>query len=193
MYEPEKYWENRGKHYKHSESQDELVNLEMCVREYLPEDRGILEIGSGLGRVYLFLKNRSLGLEDRFTMCDFVDSFRIACMRNTGILPAEWDGKSLVYDDSKFYFVISFSVLLHVPPSDIESFFKEHVRVTGKYLFIATWYEKKKRVEKKIASHCFEHDYFSLFERNNLRILKNMECRNPKRGNWLMEKIDAQF
>lgn len=190
MYDPKRYWEKRGKHYEHLESQDELVNLEICIREYPLERRRLLEIGAGDGRVYLFLKDKALGLEDRFAMCDFVDSFRSVCMRNTGIMPDKWDGKSLLYSDGEFYFVISFSVLLHVPPADIDGFFKEHVRVTEKYLFIATWHEKEKE-GRKSSSHCFKHDYFSLFERNNLRILKNMECENPKRGNWLLEKIDA--
>lgn len=191
MYNPKRYWQKRGKHYEHLESQDELVNLEICIREYPPERRRLLEIGAGDGRVYLFLKDKALGLEDRFAMCDFVDSFRSACMRNTGIMPDKWNGKSLIYGDSSFYFVISFSVLLHVPSPNIDSFFKEHVRVAEKYLFIATWHEKEKEPRRKSSSHCFEHDYFSLFERNNLRILKNMECENPKRGNWLLEKIDA--
>ena len=59
-----------------------------------------------------------------YHMCDFVESMRYNCLRNTDILPDYWNGITLPYPDKRFDFVISFSVFLHVPPADIRSRFR---------------------------------------------------------------------
>ena len=190
MYEPKTYWNAVGKDYRaKSERVDELFNLEKCIRRYVPLEENILEVGSGNGRVYHFLRERMPEIEGRYKMCDFVDSFRNACRQRTGILPRRWNGKTLPYSDGKFNLVVSFSVLLHVPSSDIERFIKAHIRVSSRYLFIATWYE----VGDDWVSQgpYFRHDYFSLFEENNLRVAETLKCSNPRRANWLLEKTDA--
>lgn len=190
MYDPKTYWSEMGKDYRaKSEREDELLNLESCIHKYVPPKESILEVGAGNGRVYLFLRDKIPKIEGRFEMCDFVDSFRKACEQNTGILPFEWDGRALLCSDGEFYFVVSFSVLLHVPESDINEVFKEHVRAARRYLFIATWFE----AGDDWASHgpYFRHDYFSLFEENNLRVAETLKCSNPRRANWLLEKTDA--
>lgn len=188
MYKPKEYWNKVGRSYKpKTERGDELFNLERCVREYTSAGDKLLEVGSGNGRLYLFLQNRNSEIADRFEMCDFVDSFRQVCKRNTGILPKKWDGRTLPYVDGEFSFVISFSVLLHVPTSDIEKVFKEHVRVSKQYLFIATWFEKNS--DWASSGVCFRHNYFSLFAKNNLRIIEDIKCSHPRRGNWLLEKM----
>lgn len=190
MYNPKEYWNEAGRNYKAtSERKDELLNLAECVCEYLPSKERVLEVGSGNGRVYLFLRDKITEIESRFEVCDFADSFRNECRRKTGLVPVKWDGKTLPYADNEFCFVVSFSVLLHVPTSDIAKVFKEHVRVAKRYLFIATWFEKG----DEWVSHgpYFRHDYFSLFAENNLRFVKVVKCSNPRRGNWLLERINA--
>lgn len=192
MYNPKVYWSKVGKNYRvTTERDDELINLEKCIRTYTVSEERILEVGCGNGRVFHFLRCRNADLEGRFEMCDFVYSFRKACKEKMGVLPARWDGKVLPYDDDEFNFVVSFSVLLHVPSSEIAKFFKEHVRVSNRYLFIATWFE----TGDEWASHnaYFRHAYYSLFAENGLRIVEMMNCSHPRRANWLLEKIDAQF
>ena len=196
-YNPKSYWEKRGKKYKHVENIDELDNLYNLLNSISIIDKGmsILDVGSGDGREYIYLNRKGIVNKDNFTMCDFSDSFRSVCYRNTKIVPDAWDGVTLPYKDNSFDIVVSFSVLLHVLPKNIDNFLKEHVRVSKKYLFIATWYEggEKPKNRKKVADYCFEHDYYNLFKNNNLGILKEIECYpdNGKliRRNWWLEKI----
>ena len=192
MYNPKEYWSKIGADYKaKSERDDELLNLGQCIRKYVPQGKSVLEVGAGNGRVYHFLHERMPEIEGRYKMCDFVDSFRNACRQRTGILPRRWNGKTLPYSDGKFSLVVSFSVLLHVPSSDIEKFIKEHIRVSSRYLFIATWYEAGD--DWASQGPYFRHDYFLLFKENKLRVVETMKCSHPRRANWLLERMDAKF
>lgn len=191
VYDPKSYWEKRGKKYKHPEHIDELENLFNFIAPF--HNINILDVGAGDGRVYLYLKEKGLSIsKDNFVMCDFSDSFRYICQKNTGILPESWDGKTLPYKDNSFDMVLSFSVCLHVLPSLIDNFIKEHTRVSKKYLFIATWYENGKGKNGAVAEHCFEHDYYNLFNINKLKIIKEIECYKVNnsyvRRNWFLEK-----
>ena len=116
-------------------------------------------------------------------LCDFVESMRYNCLRNTDRLPDYWDGKILPYSDNSFDFVISFSVLLHVPSCDIENIIAEHIRVCRKHFFIATYAGGL----GKLAEHCFEHDYKSLFEKFEIKIVDEKFFQNGLRVNWLLE------
>ena len=196
-YNPEHYWHKRGVDYQASgEALEavEVVNLKNIIWHFTDDDVLFLEVGSGYGRIYkelLFplgtLKINTAIEENKrnnYTMCDFVESMRYNCLRNTGRLPDYWDGKTLPYPDKQFDFVISFSVLLHVPPDMIENVFAEHVRVCKKYVFIATYNGGL----DNLAPHCFEHDYKKLFEAHDLKIIDEKFFQNGLRVNWLLER-----
>jgi len=191
-YNPKIYWEKRGGQFKEIKHLDELENLYSFVAPAYDTNKNIkiLEVGSGNGRVYLYLNDKKIANKNNFTMCDFSNSFRKVCYKNTKIYPDSWDGKKLPYKDNEFDLVISFSVLLHVLPDDIENFFEEHLRVSKKYCFIATWYENLDRIQSK--DYCFEHDYYSLFSKNKLKILNDVNCDlvdgKYRRKNWLICK-----
>jgi len=195
-YNPEDYWHKRGANYQapgEALESPEVENLKKIVSLFTDYDTSFLEVGSGYGRIYeeLFFPLGAKGKvvyvdmnRNNYAMCDFVESMRYNCLRNTDILPDYWDGKTLPYSDNYFDFVISFSVMLHVPPCEIENVFAEHVRVCKRYLFIATYFGGLER----LAEHCFEHDYKSLFKKHNLKIIDEKFFQNGLRVNWLLEK-----
>ena len=183
-YDPEKYWHTRGANYVapgEDAEQPEVDNLKELAVDNLVD---ILEVGSGYGRIYKELYPPLSLAATGFTMCDFVESMRYKCLRNTGILPDYWDGVELPYNDNEFDLVISFSVLLHIKPDKIEQALKEHVRVCKKHLFIATYFGGLDR----LAPHCFEHDYKSMFEKMGLKIEDEKFFQSGLRVNWLLGK-----
>ena len=190
-YNPEKYWHERGANYIAPGEESERPEVENLLNIIGPNmfTYPILEVGSGYGRIYKtlvavvsdYLEPKNLSF---FTMCDFVESMRYKCLRNTDVLPDYWDGNELPYNDNEFDLVISFSVLLHVPPENIEQILKEHARVCNKYLFIATYFGGLDR----LAEHCFGHDYKSLFKKLNLKIEDEKFFQAGLRVNWLLGK-----
>lgn len=189
QYNPEDYWHKRGADYQASGEVLEAVEIENLKKLMaLSDSRNItintaLEVGSGYGRIFKELIAAGIFQPQHYGMCDFVESMRYNCLRNTDILPDYWNGRTLPYPDNYFDFVISFSVLLHVPPADIETVFAEHIRVCKKYFFIATYNTGFDR----LASHCFEHDYKRLFQKHDLKIIDENFFQNGLRVNWLLE------
>lgn len=197
MYNPEDYWNKRGANYRGSDDVlPEIENLKKIVKHFTDYDSMFIEVGTGYGRIYNALEphihNIGIGIETKdilpivcsnYKMCDFVESMRYRCEQNTGRLPDYWDGKTLPYPDNYFDFVISFSVLLHAPPCEIERVFAEHVRVCRKHFFIATYAGGLER----LAEHCFEHDYKKLFEKYDLKIIDEKFFQDGLRVNWLLE------
>lgn len=185
-YIPKKYWQERGKNYSVSaDTSKELLSLKYLLKVFGKKNDNILEIGSGYGRIYNYL-NESQDFEIPFyTMCDFVKSMRDECENQTGIRPDPWDGKTLPYYGDIFDWVISFSVMLHVPPSVFYNHFRETVRVSRKYIYIATYYGPNKNLSK----HCFRHNYDSLIEEFKLDIVYKRLFMEGKRINWLLRKF----
>ena len=124
-------------------------------------------------------------------MCDFTDSFINTCAEKTGIQPTKWDGQHLPYADSSFELVISFSVFLHVPHDKIREALKEHIRVSSKYVFIATFYTDS--CTWPLSPHMFLHNYPLLFSELGLNVVKEIKCHldngNYLRRNWMLEKV----
>lgn len=178
MYNPEDYWNKRGADYKGSDHVlVEIENLKKIVKHFTDDDTMLLEVGSGYKETVLSF------CPERCWLCDFSESTRENCFQRTGIFPDYWDGKTLPYPDNYFDFVISFSVLLHAPPCEIERVFAEHVRVCRKHFFIATYAGGLER----LAEHCFEHDYKKLFEKYDLKIIDEKFFQDGLRVNWLLE------
>lgn len=187
IYDPETYWHKRGADYQAPGEvleSPEVINLKKKICFLANEKTKFLEVGSGYGRIYIELSTMHPTGDIYYSMCDFVESMRYNCLRNTDILPDYWNGKTLPYSDNRFDFVISFSVLLHVPPDMIETVFAEHIRVCKKHLFVATYAGGLDR----LASHCFEHDYKKLFKKHDIKIVDEKFFQNGLRVNWLLEK-----
>jgi hypothetical protein len=160
-YDPVQYWEERAKTYDVLEFQNPKESE--LLYESLKYYNYFLEVGPGAGRVYLYLKGR---LNINYQCCDISKSMRDKFYRNTGINPDPWDGVTLPYGDGGFEVVISFNVLLHVPSNKIMKHLSELLRV-GRYVYIATYNGKN----KKLSKHCFSHDYETMFMELNASIL----------------------
>ena len=194
VYNPKKYWQKRCKNYTPHDTCDELLNMFDLLNTHMINTSEILEVGSGDGRLYNYLKTKKKQIVKRYVMCDFAESCRKICKKNTGILPDGWDGIRLPYESDSFDCLISFSVMLHVPCSDIGLFFKEHVRVTKTFLFIATWWEDCREIDtiKDGISHgnCFMHNYYTLFKDNDAEIIDEKSFKVDgiyKRRNWFLK------
>lgn len=185
-YIPEEYWHARGMNYVapgEIDESPEVDNLKDLFLEHNLLESKILEVGSGYGRILKELnKMLFITIPLDYSMCDFVESMRYKCLRETGKLPEKWDGKELPYNDGEFDLVVSFSVLLHVLPEDIEKVLAEHVRVTNHYIFIATYNGNL----EKLAPHCFKHDYLFLFEKLKLEVVNYKTYQKGLRANWLL-------
>lgn len=185
-YIPEQYWHERGMNYVapgEIDESPEVDNLKGLILEHNMLDAKILEVGSGYGRIMQEL-NKMLFITKPldYSMCDFVESMRYKCLRETDKLPELWDGRELPYNDGQFGLVISFSVLLHVLPEMIEQVLAEHARTTNHLLFIATYDGNL----EKLAPHCFKHDYFGMFEKLGLKIVNYKTFQKGLRANWLL-------
>jgi ubiquinone/menaquinone biosynthesis C-methylase UbiE len=185
-YDPVIYWQWRSENWKRAKREDEHQNTVDCVRRFLPEKGMILDSGSGDGQIFLHLREEfGDSLDGRYIMCDIVDGMREKCLEKTGILPTKWDGTQFTFEDNTFDLVLSISVFLHVKPDNIEKFLAEHVRVCKGHMFIATWYDGSEK--KKSSSHCFQHDYYSLFDKFGLEIVEDRKTLGGKRRNWVLK------
>lgn len=165
---------------------DEIEYLASLILQHKKEIQLILDVGSGFGFVYQYLKEHNILSATSYTMVDFVNEVRTACQKEIGILPDYWDGKTLQYDTNYFDLVISHTVLLHVQPSIIARVISEHARVTRKYIYVATYIGNK-----ELAYWNFKHDYLSLFEKNKLKIIESHIPQIKGRINWLLEKENS--
>lgn len=179
MYDPVRYWQRRGAHYRGKRTPGELEQLAGALRQLQPVD--VLEVGSGAGRLLSYLREhvvlQDIGAE--YSMCDFVDSMIDSCEHRTGVRPDKWDGERLPYSDRAFDLVISFSVLLHVPPSALARLWAEHVRVSNRWIYVASMASSAVMP----ALHCFVHDYVRLFE--GVRVVDVVTF--DSRRHWLID------
>ncbi len=184
IYLPQKYWESRGNNYVINEKEYddgvEIPTLDNLIKKLLLYDSPILEVGSGYGRIYQEIGKKC----SNYTMCDFSNSMRRECKLRTDILPDHWDGLRLPYPDNSFDLVILFSVLLHVPDEQIKKFFAEICRVSGNYIFIATYTDN----QSITADHVFRHDYIKLFKQEGLKTVFEKKINDGLRANWLVKK-----
>jgi glycosyltransferase involved in cell wall biosynthesis/ubiquinone/menaquinone biosynthesis C-methylase UbiE len=183
-YKPQEYWENRGANYevntKEYNSDTEIPILENIIEKNNLSGSAILEVGSGYGRIYQEVGRKC----SNYTMCDFSNSMRRECKMRTNILPDYWDGLKLPYPDNSFDLVILFSVLLHVPDEKIKKFFAEISRVTGNYIFIASYTGHLSIT----ADHVFKHDYNKIFKEEGLKTVFEKKIKDGLRTNWLVKK-----
>lgn len=174
-YDPREYWGQPRKRHKAIVpiATSEGTTLARTLRMLAPAS--VLEVGSGWGRVYVALK--SLGLAENVTLCDFTEHQRRCCLEATGVKPDAWDGVTLPYGDDSFDLVLSFDVMLHVPPADLARFVAEHVRVTRRWLYVASL-----RQGVSAAAHCFVHEY------DFMPMRQVTLAKFGDRAHWLLEK-----
>ena len=141
----------------------------------------ILEVGTGDGRIYQYWKERNHWPRwERYHGCDISAEWAKLCEERTGLHVDVYDGITLPYDDDSFDWVISFSVLLHVPPADVAQHVAELVRVARRYVFVSTY----TGTSEGLAPHCFAHDYGALF--GGLRVIEYRRFVAEQNAQWLI-------
>jgi len=182
VYKPVNFWNERAEAWRKKRAYFTGVGAQN-VRKWIevhgqPSDK-FLEVGPGNGKVY-----RGMGFnQDRFYMAELAPEMARMCQEETGAPVTLWDGETLPWVDNTFDWVISISVMQHVPPENIRQFVNEHARVTGKFLLVATCAAKKNK-----EAHNFWHDYLSLFEAAGLRIVEEQKIKGRKSIQWLLQK-----
>ncbi len=170
-----KCWENR-------KDKKEIEFLCHFIKKY--NINSIIDIGSGTGTIYWFLKTQNYINNIYYKMVDFSSKLRTLCQKLTGILPDEWNGVKLKYNNDEFDLGISHSVLFHVDEKNIKNFLIENTRVC-KYFFIATYNGKN----QNLADENFSHNYIKLFKECNLQILEEIQSNVKYRMVWLLKKL----
>ena len=170
---------SRGKYI-----QPELDHIAATIKRIKPQK--ILDVGTGYGMIWLWLTQCKIMPRLDYTACDWTEEYRDFHKETTGVRPVKWDGITLPFDDGAFDFVMSYSVLLHVPPEDLVGVFKEMVRVSSQWLYVHT-----ARPFKKSGITDFNHDYYKLYEAFGVQIVDELESLDGRRVNWLLEKEKA--
>jgi ubiquinone/menaquinone biosynthesis C-methylase UbiE len=155
-------------------------SLVALMAHYMGAGDSFLEVGSGDGRIYDYTARHLSEVAIRYHACDISAEYAKLCEERTGLAVDVYDGVTLPYDDDSYDWVISFSVLLHVPPADIERHVAELVRVARRYVFVSTY----TGTSEGLAPHCFAHHYYELFYR--LRVVEYRHFVNEDNTQWLI-------
>jgi len=185
-YEPISYWDWQAPSYRPPELGRLGEQLVRWMGEYGIAANHVLEVGSGNGRIYKLVMNDSFGIEYgiNYMMVDVAPEMAGQCQRNTGEPVMLWDGITLPYMDNTFDWVISFSVLLHVPPADIAQHVAELARVSRRFVFVSTYTS----VQSFTFGHCFRHNYDQLFKDAGLSVVDKRRFEREKQTQWLLKK-----
>lgn len=197
-YDPFKFWE-RNNHMKNTlQHKLETAQLMAVYDKFVvldcPQTPTILEVGPGKGRILKAF--RASGRAINMTMVDIVDLPRKICRDETGSIPDKWNGRILPYPDASFDLVILFDVLLHVKPAMLLDFWKEQVRVSRKFIFVATGIRHPMPGPPEYTGiiWCFNHDYKKLFSKSVTiiaeKLFKNQKTTKERRD-WLLKKVEV--
>lgn len=171
IYDPKTYWEHRSRTRGYEKytivrpTEDKLISK--VINNY--NIKSLVEIGVGTGRFFPIYKRYNLEVIG----CDISEKF-IEIANNLGfnyqlIL---YSKTTIPIEDSKSDIVLSSEMLLHVPEKDIEEVFKEHIRISKKYILIIVSHnaEGKKLPFSNVTD--FDHNYEELIKKYNLKILE---------------------
>ena len=183
-YEPISYWDWRAPSYRPPELGRLGEQLLWWIDDYAELGESMLEVGPGNGRVYKLIMDLWAGMDFDYQMVDIAPEMAMMCYANTGILPDIWDGKRLPYDDASYDWLLSFSVLLHVPPADIAQHVAELARVSRRFVFVSTYTS----VSAFTFAHCFRHNYDRLFKDAGLSVVDKRRFEREKQTQWLLKK-----
>lgn len=192
-YDPVCYWNKRAEKEGAEWKPHALDNLVNWYLSYFGTDNvaSALDVGCAWGRALRRFKQRNVAID--MTMCDISETYLEICRKEHNVEPDLWDGKTLPYNDESFNLVISNSLLVHVPYKMIQRVWDEQMRVSKRFIFIGTNHGSSRKnvgghegIGKKLAPHCFFHDYKALIEDSNLKILNELFFSN--KVNWWLEK-----
>ena len=172
------YWISRARdlHDKYGNTQGGFETLRQSIRLVCPNQ--ILEIGCGNGRnfpLYDMLSIKEVVGQD-------ISNSALIIAKNRGFSDyqlVQAPVTSLTYPDKYFDLVVSNRVLQHIPPEEVEPIIETICRL-GKYIYIneATLEEVGNCFE---SFYMFVHDYKTLFEKHQFKIIQEMKEENQCR------------
>jgi ubiquinone/menaquinone biosynthesis C-methylase UbiE len=181
-YDPQTYWDARAASYAPGDCGVLATSLLWWIDDQAVMGESMLEVGSGNGRIYELVVDLCPDMEFGYQMVDIAPKMIAVCEAATGIKPQLWDGQRLPYDDNIFDWVLSFSVMLHVPPADIAQHIAEHARVSRRFVFVSTY----TGIASSLSSHCFRHAYEQLFEQAGLAVVERRRFKREQQTQWLL-------
>lgn len=192
-YNSVEFWDHYAVHNKRAwnkpENYYEMDNLIGWIETHTALESSVLDVGSGWGRFWLRCQEK--GLKREISMCDISTEYIEQTLVNTGIIAEEWDGNTLPYEDNNFDFVVAQSVLLHVKPYLIKRVFRELVRVSKNYIYIAApnipCTLERMRADRKEGTWCFAHDYSGMIKASGLTIVDSRKFSGLRMA-WLLQK-----
>jgi ubiquinone/menaquinone biosynthesis C-methylase UbiE len=193
VYSPKEFWSayavNHPKAWNKDEQYKELRNLLGWIRKYLWPDATILDVGSGWGRFVQFCQAEKL--PNPIQMVDIADTYINQAFETTGQRPDQWNGQTLPYEANSFDLVVAQSVLLHVKPAMLDRVWNELIRVSDKFVYVATsypaWTIERWAEDHKPGCWCFAHDYYDLIRKSRLTIIEEYHP-GENRIAWLLQK-----
>ncbi|MFH1482488.1 MAG: class I SAM-dependent methyltransferase [Patescibacteria group bacterium] len=172
-----KYWNNRKK--PTSCSPDYTQTHINYLREQLKNCDNIIDVGSGIGRLFPAYSNLKL-----VQACDISLLYKDLIIDKSKNYNFEFNWthltsiKKLPFEDKQFDCTISSEVLLHQRPEHIIDIMKELLRVSNKVIVI-TWMEINVPLDNNNKNYnpekyCFNYNYKKLCDENSW-LLKNFK------------------
>lgn len=180
-YNPIEYWNKRAVGYQAEYHGKDVLHLIQTLKNTAPKK--VLEVGPGTGDIAKVIFDAELVHPLDYKMIDITTNFRPECIINTGISPLLYKD-NIPFPENWFDFLISFSVLLHVPEHDLLQTLREYRRVCNKHIFIATY--SPLEAPKELAPYNFAHDYEEAFKTAELAI--DGEFRDGDRVCYLVRR-----
>lgn len=184
-YEPKMYWEKRGVHYP-KEIRGRLrfrlivtSRQKKILRNLLDQIKpsSLLVVGCGAGRMFDIYQNieKVVGVDFSSTM--LIHAERLVNRKGyNNISLCQMDAEALGFPSYSFDIVLTCEVLLHVPYNKIEKFISEITRVSSRYVVSLEYFEEiTEEKRRKLASHCFLHNYPKMFERKDFLVKKKLK------------------
>jgi ubiquinone/menaquinone biosynthesis C-methylase UbiE len=166
-YNPREYWLARGKVYKNQFRRDREKQLqEEMLLNYLKtigSFQTVLEVGCGFGRVSNMILSNFQQIREYVATDMSPDQLENAkhYVKSDKVRFMESDIQSLQLE-KKYDLVIAVSVLLHVPPSEIEKVIAKLVSFSKMHVINVDYYEAS--MPKQIAPHNFLHQYEMIYK-----------------------------
>ena len=192
VYVPKEYWEKRSGKYLRWEglkSLRHIVNaplvdwiLKRELRRIGPQS--LLEVGCGPGRLFGFYRD-----VPRVCAVDFSSSMLERARENVlsrglrHIELGEMPCQDLRFEEDDFDLVMTVTVLIHIPPAEVDRAIEELVRVSCKHIIVVEGSYSGGSPGTRSAEHVFFHDYRALFCRAGAYLIRstripflNQEC-----------------
>ena len=160
------YWNSRPTPNQYNDIKEEEVNT---IPEFIQDAKTVLDFGCGIGRTFKFYKGCEV------TGFDFSSKYRASAIEHAKELDLNYTHivqnihKQPFNFKSKFDKGILVKVLLHANEEEANTIIKEMGRVCKEVMIIAFYSEE----QQLTASHCFNHSYKELIERNGFKVLSS--------------------